>query len=82
MEILGYLHSLIGNRTEPVRCPRGVAMISDCCGLPTIAELFLSINYRNKSCGDRTIIAVSPYGARSTCLRDKKNVKVQTITKS
>ena len=39
------------------------------CGLPTIAELFLSINYHNKSCGDRTIIAGSPYGARSTCLR-------------
>ena len=29
MEIVGYLHSLIGNRTEPVRRPRGVAMISD-----------------------------------------------------
>ena len=29
MEIVGYPHSLIGNRTEPVRCPRGVLMISD-----------------------------------------------------
>ena len=42
--------------------------LCSCC-LPTIAELFLSINYHNKSCGDRTIIAVSPYGARSTCLQ-------------
>ena len=39
------------------------------CGLPTIAELFLSINYHDKSCGDRTIIAVSLYGVRSTCQR-------------
>ena len=30
---------------------------------------FLSIIYHNKSCGDRTIIAVSPYGACSTCLQ-------------
>ena len=29
MEIVGYPHSLIGNRTELVRCPLGVAMISD-----------------------------------------------------
>ena len=29
MEIVGCPHSLNGNRTEPVSCPRGVAMISD-----------------------------------------------------
>ena len=29
MEIVGYPHSLIENRTELVRCPLGVAMISD-----------------------------------------------------
>ena len=28
-EIVGCPHSLIGNRTEPVRCPREVPMISD-----------------------------------------------------
>ena len=29
LSLVGYSHSLIGNRTEPVRCPRGVSMISD-----------------------------------------------------
>ena len=28
-EIVGSLHTLSGNRKEPVRCPRGVPTISD-----------------------------------------------------
>ena len=31
----------------------------------------LSPNYHKKSCGDRTIIAGSPYGAHTTCLRTR-----------
>ena len=71
MEIIGYPHSFIGNRTEHVRCPREVPMISD-----GALSVFLrspcdalSANYYNKPFGDRTIIAGSLYGARTTCQR-------------
>ena len=61
------------------------------CGLPTTTVRFLFPNYhKKKSCGDRSIIAGYPYGARmmpydvSTVygLTILKFVIVQTITRS
>ena len=66
-EIVGCPHSLIGNRTEPLQCPRGVPMISD--GALVVSLRLPYVFCHNKSCSDRTIIAGSLYGAYTTCLQ-------------
>ena len=57
MEIVGYPHSFIGNRTEPVRCPRGVPMISDWALAVSLRSPYdvLSTNYHSKPFGDRRV---------------------------